>query len=77
MNIYLSKAIQASGGVTALARALGINSQAVSQWEKAPAERVLSIAKISNWKVTPHQLRSDLYPHPQDGLPIALRKETA
>lgn len=69
MENYLNKAIQESGGVSALARAIGINSQAVSQWRSAPAERVLSISAATGWKVTPHKLRPDIYPNPRDGLP--------
>jgi hypothetical protein len=34
-----------------------------------PATRVLAIAAASDWMVTPHELRPDLYPHPDDGMP--------
>lgn len=73
MDDYLEKAIQISGGVAALARSMAINSQAVSQWKIAPAERVIAISEAALWKVTPHQLRPDIYPHPHDGLPDILR----
>lgn len=34
-----------------------------------PAEYVITIAQIVNYSITPHQLRDDIYPHPQDGMP--------
>lgn len=36
-------------------------------------EYVISCCKVVDWKVRPHQLRPDLYPHPDDGLPDSLR----
>lgn len=50
----------------------------VSKWLNStrlgiPAEYVISACKIVGWQVTPHQLRPDLYPHPSDGLPDAMR----
>lgn len=48
--------------------------QAIAKWEKVPAERVLGVAEANEWRVTPHQLRPDLYPHPDDGLPAHLRQ---
>lgn len=37
-----------------------------------PAEYVIAIAQTVNWKVTPHELRHDIYPHPSDGMPRSL-----
>lgn len=34
-----------------------------------PAEYVLPICDTVGWRITPHELRPDLYPHPSDGLP--------
>lgn len=42
--------------------------------EVPPAEYVLAISDACGWKITPHQLRPDIYPHPMDGLP---RKDCA
>lgn len=56
----VSRAIAAAGSATALAKALGINSQAVSQWKRVPAERVLDVERITG--VPRHELRADLYP---------------
>jgi DNA-binding transcriptional regulator YdaS (Cro superfamily) len=41
--------------------------------ETIPAEQVIEYARSRNFDVTPHQLRPDLYPHPEDGLPPLLR----
>jgi DNA-binding transcriptional regulator YdaS (Cro superfamily) len=53
-----------------LARRIGVTKSAVSQWgDEIPPERVLSICSALCWKLTPHQIRPDLYPNPTDGLP--------
>lgn len=39
-----------------------------------PAERVIPVACATNWQITPHELRPDIYPHPQDGLPEHIRE---
>ena len=39
----LSEAIHAVGGVTELARRIGISQPSVSNWDKVPAERVLAV----------------------------------
>jgi TorA maturation chaperone TorD len=56
----LEHAIEAAGGIGALARALGISQPAVSNWQKIPAERVLAVEAITG--VARSQLRPDLYP---------------
>jgi len=55
----LEAAIQAVGGVSELARRLGISQPSVSNWTRIPAERVLSIESITN--VSRSILRPDLY----------------
>ena len=55
-------ASEAVGGVTKLASALGIAPQAISQWKKIPAGRVLQIEAATEGRVTRHDLRPDLYP---------------
>ena len=47
------------GGVSALARSLNISSQAVSQWDRIPAERVPDVARVT--RLPRHLLRPDLY----------------
>ena len=56
----LQSAIEAAGGVGALARALGISQPAVSTWQRVPAERVLSVETMTG--VPRSLLRPDLYP---------------
>lgn len=72
MNNALKKAKGLIGN-SKLADELGISAAAVSKWVEAPAERVIPIAVATKWKVTPHELRPDLYPNPHDGLPEHLR----
>lgn len=68
MEEALSKAIDAVGGPTAMGRALGISSQAVSQWKRVPADRVLDVERATvaqeggSPRVTRHELRPDIYP---------------
>lgn len=56
----LQAAIEAAGGVAALARALGIAQPSVSGWTKVPAERVIAIEELTG--VSRDRLRPDLYP---------------
>lgn len=55
----LQKAIDAAGGVGALARGLGIRQPSVSSWMKVPADRVLAIEAMTG--VGREELRPDLY----------------
>ncbi len=55
----LSEAIKAVGGVSELARRLGISQPSVSNWNKIPAERVLEIESATG--VSRVVLRPDLY----------------
>jgi TorA maturation chaperone TorD len=55
----LSEAIQAVGGVSELARRIGISQPSVSNWDKVPAERVLAVEAVSG--VARMRLRPDLY----------------
>jgi TorA maturation chaperone TorD len=58
----LSEAIQAVGGVSELARRIGISQPSVSNWDKVPAERVLAVEAASG--VERMRLRPDLYRAP-------------
>ncbi|WP_086935385.1 transcriptional regulator [Azospirillum sp. B510] len=60
----LSMAISKAGGVTRLAEALGITTEAVYQWERCPQRRVLAVVAATGGKVKAYQLRPDLYPAP-------------
>jgi TorA maturation chaperone TorD len=55
----LSAAIQAVGGVSELARRVGISQPSVSNWDKVPAERVLAVEAATG--VARMRLRPDLY----------------
>ena len=68
----LEKAIEAAGGFIPLADAIGVTKQAVAKWcrrELVPPDRVISVARAAGWRVTPHELRPDIYPNESDGLP--------
>ena len=58
----LSEAIEVAGGVTELARRVGISQPSVSNWDKVPAERVLSVEAATG--VSRKVLRPDLYSEP-------------
>jgi TorA maturation chaperone TorD len=55
----LSEAIEAVGGVSELARRIGISQPSVSNWDKVPAERVLAVEAATG--VARMRLRPDLY----------------
>ena len=55
----LDEAIRAAGGVGALARKIGISQPSVSNWERIPAERVLSVEAATG--VSRGALRPDLF----------------
>ena len=78
----LLEAVKLAGGQVALAagiRALipesKVSQAHVSKWllrqltEVPPAEYVLAICEHLDWRITPQQLRPDLYPNPTDALP--------
>lgn len=56
----LQSAIDAAGGVSALARALGLSQPTVSAWRRVPSERALAVEEATG--VARHVLRPDLYP---------------
>lgn len=59
----LAAAIDSIGGYAATARALGIGTAwAVQKWKQCPAERVKALVLASEERVSPHDLRPDLYP---------------
>lgn len=56
----LEQAIKAAGGISALARAVGVAQPSVSNWSRIPAERVLAVEAFT--AVPRGVLRPDLYP---------------
>ncbi len=55
----LNKAIEAAGGVRALARSLGVSQPAISAWRRIPADRVVAVEGVTG--VPRAELRPDLY----------------
>lgn len=55
----LNEAIEAAGGVTELARRIGVAQPSVSNWNQVPAERVIVVEKATG--VARVRLRPDLY----------------
>jgi TorA maturation chaperone TorD len=58
----LQKAIRAAGGVTELARRIGISQPSVSNWTRVPAERVVAVEMATG--IARLTLRPDLYDDP-------------
>lgn len=52
-------AIKAAGGIRALARELGMSPQALSEWRRVPADRILQVEAVT--KISRKKLRPDLY----------------
>lgn len=55
----LNEAIKVAGGVSELARQLGISQPSVSNWQRVPAERVIAVETATG--VSRMALRPDLY----------------
>jgi len=79
-NEKLFRAINLAGGPKVIVARLGLkSSMAVSQWKARglPLERVIDLSRLTSWQITPHELSPKHYPHPNDGLPEALRNKAA
>ncbi|MGE4061978.1 MAG: pyruvate, phosphate dikinase [Rhodospirillaceae bacterium] len=70
----LERAITEAGGVTALARAINVTPQAISQWDRVPAERAIAVEQATKGKVTRQELRPDLFGEPKK--PVAVPAPT-
>lgn len=81
-KLSLNRAVELAGGQVALAAVIReevpdskVIQGHIWKWlnlskeEVPPAEYVIAIARGLKWAITPHQLRGDIYPHPQDGMP--------
>jgi TorA maturation chaperone TorD len=62
----LNEAIRAAGGVSELARKIGISQPSVSNWDRVPAERVLMVEAATG--VSRTALRPDLYLERTEGM---------
>lgn len=77
-DLGLQEAIRAAGGVTELARRIGISQPSVSNWVRIPAERVSSVEAATG--VARAVLRPDLYREPAaalDDVDVARAEEYA
>src|SRR6188508_3458680 len=73
----LNEAIEVAGGVTELARRVGISQPSISNWDKVPAERVLVVEAATG--IDRKVLRPDLYEERDvvDDIDIARAQEYA
>jgi hypothetical protein len=55
----IAEVIKAAGGVSALARGLRIQRQAVSAWKRVPPDRVVKVSQITG--LPREKIRPDLY----------------
>lgn len=62
----IARAIKAAGGTGKLAELIGVTSQAISQWNRIPAERVVIISKKTG--LDRHELRPDLWEAPKQSV---------
>ena len=76
MNNPLNKAVEFCGGITSLATRINERANTISMWiqrSNIPSEKVIAVSKATDYQVTPHDLRPDLYPYSFDGMPEHLR----
>src|SRR3954465_6456726 len=77
----LEQAVRAIGGISELARQIGISQPSVSNWTKVPAERVLIVEATTG--IDRKILRPDLYgtlveqPHTTEDVALARAQEYA
>lgn len=51
-------------------------SRVLGGYERFSPEKALRVAEVTNFEVTPHELRPDIYPNPTDGLPVGCKANT-
>jgi len=74
-DLGLEQAIRAAGGIGALARKIGISQPSLSNWNRIPAERVLTVEELTG--IDRAVLRPDLYGDPLDEVEAARAREYA
>jgi DNA-binding XRE family transcriptional regulator len=60
-----------------MAAKVGVSQQSYQKWEisgEIGAGYVIAFAAAFGFVRTPHEIRPDMYPHPEDGLPDAMRE---
>lgn len=75
----LQRIIEIKKTQAAVAAVVGARQQVVGHWlrDGVPAKHVLALCGDVAFQVTPHELRPDIYPHPEDGLPVERRAKAA
>jgi len=75
----LEKCVGIVGTQRKFAEKVGATQQSVSAWlrkGKVGDGFAIAAARAVDFQVTPHELRADHYPHPDDGLPEAMREQS-
>jgi DNA-binding transcriptional regulator YdaS (Cro superfamily) len=54
-------AVEAAGGLSAVARAFTISPQAVWKWDAVPADRVVALEALCGGKVSRYDMRPDIF----------------
>lgn len=77
----IHRAIAIAGSQSRLAALAGVSQQAIGKLalgtsRRPSAELAIAIERATNGAVTRHDLRPDIYPNPDDGLPAHLRKRS-
>lgn len=57
----ITDAISAAGGVTKLAKLIGITHSAILQWDKVPPGRALDVERATESRVTRYEMRPDVF----------------
>lgn len=73
--VDVRKVVEMAGGALAVGNALGISRISVYEWvakDQIPPARIIAVARLTGWKLTPHKLARELYPNPGDGIPPAV-----
>lgn len=67
----ISKVLASAGTQQELAQRIGVTPSALSQWDRVPHLRVLTVERVTG--IPRHELRPDLYPPHGADLPEAMR----
>jgi DNA-binding transcriptional regulator YdaS (Cro superfamily) len=72
-NPFARRAAQIVGGISALARKIGVVNQTIYSWDEGdlPAERAVAIEKATDGQITRQEMRPDLWPPAAPDLPSA------
>lgn len=54
-------AIRIAGGAAAVASEIGVTRAAVSNWTQCPATHVLALERLSQGRVSRHEIRPDVF----------------